>query len=223
MGANQWRHAPSIAAMSPSSRRYYLSPEPEGELRLLREGKPAGDASVELSVDFADRKDAEDETSYDLLDERLDTRNAVAFSTPPFAEPAEVSGLFTGTLDFVVNKKDLDISIDLFEKLPSGEFLQLSVGSAYLRRASYARSRTERHLLEPGKEQKVEFRSERLVSRQLQKGSRLVMVLSVAKGTGQQINYGSGQEVSDESIADAGEPLKVRWLGTSFLDLPMSR
>jgi hypothetical protein len=40
---------------------------------------------------------------------------------------------------------------------------------------------------------------------------------------GQQINYGTGRDVSDESIADAGEPLAIRWLDGSFVELPTRR
>jgi hypothetical protein len=48
-----------------------------------------------------------------------------------------------------------------------------------------------------------------------------VAVIGPNKGPGQQINYGSGKEVNDETIADAGEPLEIRWLGSSYLDLPI--
>lgn len=223
MGADEWKHAPSIEAMSRGSRRYYLSAASEGGFRRLSEAKPGGGSSLELKVDFADRGAGGDEADYEFLDRRLETRNRIVFATPPFEGPAEVSGLFTGRLDFVVNKKDFDLSLDLFEELPTGEFLQLAVGPAYLRRASYARSRTERRLLEPGRKQSIEIRAERLVSRKLQKGSRLLLVLGVPKSPEMQINYGTGKDVSDESVADAGEPLRIRWLGTSHVVIPLSR
>ena len=38
-----------------------------------------------------------------------------------------------------------------------------------------------------------------------------------------QLNLGSGKDVSDETIADAGKPLEIRWFGDSFLDLPVRR
>jgi hypothetical protein len=67
------------------------------------------------------------------------------------------------------------------------------------------------------------FRSERLTSRRLQAGSRLVMVLGINKRPDQQINYGTGQDVSDESIADATSALKIRWYGSSYIDIPVRR
>jgi hypothetical protein len=40
---------------------------------------------------------------------------------------------------------------------------------------------------------------------------------------GREINYGTGKEVVDESIADAKTPLQISWFGGSYLDLPVRR
>lgn len=37
-----------------------------------------------------------------------------------------------------------------------------------------------------------------------------------------QVNYGTGLDVSDESIADAKEPLQVRWYNDSMIRVPLS-
>jgi hypothetical protein len=50
-----------------------------------------------------------------------------------------------------------------------------------------------------------------------------MIVLSIVKNPGQQINYGTGKDVSDESLADAGEPLTIRWLSGSYVDVPTRR
>ena len=49
------------------------------------------------------------------------------------------------------------------------------------------------------------------------------MVLGILKSPGQQINYGTGKDVSDETIADAGAPLSVTWFGDSYIELPVWR
>jgi hypothetical protein len=77
-------------------------------------------------------------------------------------------------------------------------------------------------LLRPNRRQQLKFESGRLTSRQLQPGSRLVVVLAILKQLGEQINYGSGKEVSTETIADAAVPLEIKWYGTSFIDIPWS-
>ena len=51
----------------------------------------------------------------------------------------------------------------------------------------------------------------------------LVAVFSTMRQPSMQINYGSGKPVSDETIADAGDPLELRWHGDSFLEFPVSR
>jgi hypothetical protein len=54
-------------------------------------------------------------------------------------------------------------------------------------------------------------------------GSRLLIMLTVNKNSWAQINYGTGKDVSDESIADAKEPLQVRWYDDSYVTLPIER
>jgi uncharacterized protein len=49
------------------------------------------------------------------------------------------------------------------------------------------------------------------------------VVLGVIKQAGEQINYGTGKDVSEETIADAGAPLEIRWFGDSFIDVPVAR
>jgi len=77
--------------------------------------------------------------------------------------------------------------------------------------------------LTPGKRQRLDFQSVRLISRQLQPGSRVVAVLSVIKEPGRQINYGTGKNVSDETIADAKPPLMIRWFSDSYIQVPVRR
>ena len=49
----------------------------------------------------------------------------------------------------------------------------------------------------------------------------MIISLAINKHPGAQINYGSGKDVSDESIEDAGEPLRIEWLGASHIDIPL--
>ncbi len=59
-------------------------------------------------------------------------------------------------------------------------------------------------------------------SRHLQAGSRIVFVLAVNIEPGSQINYGSGKDVSAETLAADGAPLHVRWSSASYLDIPVT-
>jgi hypothetical protein len=57
----------------------------------------------------------------------------------------------------------------------------------------------------------------------LQAGSRLVMVLGVDKRPDREINYGTGEDVSEESIADGTDPIKIRWYSGSYIDIPVRK
>ena len=61
------------------------------------------------------------------------------------------------------------------------------------------------------------------MSRQLQQGSRIVAALRVIKEAGRQINYGTGEDVSAETIQNAKAPLDIHWYSDSYLDLPVGR
>ena len=50
----------------------------------------------------------------------------------------------------------------------------------------------------------------------------LVLALSVNKNAYAQVNHGTGGDVSAESRADAGEPLVVRWLPESRIEVPLA-
>lgn len=36
-----------------------------------------------------------------------------------------------------------------------------------------------------------------------------------------EINYGTGKDVSDETVADAGKPLEIHWNAGSYMDVPV--
>lgn len=126
-GANVWKHASSLAAMTRESRRFYLSAEKSNYGFQLSSVKPAGDAFVPLKVDLADRSDADRKpVGGGVLDKAVDSWNGVEFVSDPFVNPTELSGLFSGGLDFVANKKDFDFEIDLYELTSDGEYIQLA-------------------------------------------------------------------------------------------------
>jgi predicted acyl esterase len=118
----------------------------------------------------------------------------------------------------LINKKDMDIGVVLYEIMPDGELFQLSY---FLGRSSYAKDMSVRHLLTPGKVESIPFERTRMVSRQLNKGSRLLVTLNVNKNPFAQINYGTGKDVSDEDITDAKVPLQIKWQNDSYVKIPV--
>src|SRR5205814_4274051 len=85
-----------------------------------------------------------------------------------------------------INKKDMDIGVVAYEVMPDGELFHLSY---FLGRASYAGDMSVRKLLTPGKVESIPFDKTRMTSRQLSRGSRLLVTLNVNKNPYAQINY----------------------------------
>ena len=199
MGANLWRHAASVGAMHERMLRVHLA-----------NGR---DTSIAQTVDLTDRSDVDRVPPVTGLDMYLGVR----FESAPFAHGFELSGLFSGRLDFITNKKDFDFVVSLYEHTAKGEYVAITYTMA---RASYVHDRAHRRLLPSGRRTQLDFVSSRLTSWKIRSGSRVAVVLSIVKGPGTQLNYGSGKDVSDESIADAAIPLRIKWYGGSFVDIP---
>lgn len=51
--------------------------------------------------------------------------------------------------------------------------------------------------------------------------SRLVIVLGINNNFRWQINYGTGKDVSDETINDAKIPLQIKWYTNSVIRVPV--
>jgi len=221
VGANRWRHAPSIGAMSNAKLRYYLSHERNGTSYRLASAPPARDTSVALTVDLADRSDsARFAPGGGVADTAIDTLNSLVYVSNPLPADTEIGGLFRGHLELVTNKRDFDFGISIFEQRSDGTYLQIP---PYQSRASHVADLTRRRLLTPGARERLDLSSIRLASHLCRAGSRMVVVLSGVRNPGQQINYGTGKDVSAETVADAGEPLTIRWSNRSWLELPVWR
>jgi uncharacterized protein len=211
MGANTWRHVSTLADMAAGRQRLYLTGRRQAG-RLLFSDAPGNQPPPELAVDFADRSDVD----YRPPPGVPATRNALEFETEALKQPLEIEGMFQGRLEVVVNKRDFDLSVNFYELKPDGQYLDLA---SYLGRVSYMQDRTRRHLLQPGRPYTLKFQSQTLTARLLPPGSRIVAVVGVPKVPYIQINYGTGRAVSSESIADAGEPLRIHWSPDSYLEL----
>ena len=215
MGSDQWRHVPTIDAMNAGRTRLYIGNNAANPVLAT---EPA-DEELSLVVDLADRTDAPVDRTEALLTDTIDGQGGIVLRSAPFANGAEISGLFGAHLVFTTNKRDFDIRIQLYEQTAAGRYLRLGW---LLQRASQARDRSQRNLLVPGRTASLDLVSQRVTARRFAPGSRLVAVMSIPKGPGEEINLGSGNPVSGESVADAGAPLRIAWQTASYLDLPIT-
>ena len=69
--------------------------------------------------------------------------------------------------------------------------------------------------------QRLVVRDTRLLGRKLAAGSRIVVALGVIKQPDRQLNLGSGKPPAEETLADAGQPLEIRWFGSSHSVFPI--
>ena len=212
MGTNAWKHAPSLTAMNKDTLSFYFNKT------LLEPKKPKRKSFITQKVDFNDR---EIENSYytpAIVFDTLDIGNGLVFSTKPFDREFIYNGSFTGNLVLTTNKKDLDISLALYELRPDGKYFYLT---RYVGRASYARDNSTRKLLRSNHKETIPIGNTRWVSKKILKGSKIVALLNINKHPFEVINYGSGKDVNDETIKDAGEPMEIKWHNESFLRVPV--
>jgi putative CocE/NonD family hydrolase len=220
MGADLWKHAPSLEKMSNETLTLYLTDRRTDSHYQLSREKPSEPGFLSQEVDFADRKTTNNNDYYPwpIVGIKPDLSNGFSFISEPFDEPVEISGTFLGEIKATINKKDMDIGVVLYEVMPNGELFHLSY---FIGRASYAKDMSVRRLLTPGRAESIPFDNTRMVSRRLGKGSRLLVTLNINKNSSAQINYGTGKDVSDEDITDATVPLEIKWHNDSYVKIPI--
>lgn len=212
MGDNQWHHVASLKQMSNDMLKFYL------DNNHLSAPKPQKKTSMQQKINFADRNDIssyyyESQIIYDSLN-----TSGLVFKSDVLTKPLTISGAFSGVLKTIINKKDMDYHVLLFEQMPDGKYFFLSY---FMGRASYATSTEKRRLLKPGTTETIPFTNTYITARRLSKGSRIVIVLNINKSPFEQINYGTGKNVSDESIKDAKTPLHIKWFNDSYINIPV--
>lgn len=217
MGSDQWKSTNSIHNFEKNKMKFYL----ESEKKNLSASKNKTTNFSSLKIDFRERSDADEllALKYDVIEKTIYEKNNLIFSTNTFDKTFEFSGNFSGKLKFSINKKDVDIYVNLYELLPDGKYFLLS---SYLGRASYSQNHEKRNLLVPNKKEFLLISNNEFVSKKIEKGSKLVLVVGVNKSPLWQVNYGTGKDVSEETINDAKEPLEIKFYDDSYIEIPVS-
>lgn len=216
MDTNEWLHVPVLEKTNNNKLKFYLTKK-EGEKLGLNKEKPQTEDFVKQMIDFKTRDDKDVYFKVSKKDS-LNINNSLVYETEVLDKDIVISGTFSAQLKAAINKKDMDIAVSLFQVKPDQEIFFLS---DFLGRASYAEDREKRKLLKPGKIETIPIINSMFVSKKIPKGSRLIIVLGINKTSAYQINYGSGKDVSDETIEDAKEPLEVKWYTDSYVEIPI--
>ena len=219
MGANQWEHAPSLEKVNAKKISFFLNADQGKAPYQLNTTINAKSKPVVQTIDFKDRADTVSGNNNPLiLDSTMNVgKNSLVFESDTFKEQVSIAGALQGELKAIINKKDIDISFQLFEKLSDGTYLQLYND---MLRASYSKDHSRRQLITPGKTTSIQLTNNTFfISRKIAKGSKLIFVIGVPLEPGIEINYGSGKAVSQETIADANQAMVISWLPESCIAL----
>lgn len=219
MGTNTWKHAPSLSAVSNDALSYYLSDVFSGDAFKLTTALPAQKKFITQETDLVSRNDI-DLREIKYLDSTVHGANKLRFVSSPLQQDMVMTGAITGELHFITNKKDLDISIELYEWMPDGRYFLLSNS---VQRSSFIKNPQQKTLLQPGKEEHLPVYNAFFTSKKISRGSRLVVLAGINKNPNWQLNYGTGKDVSTESIADGKEPVLIQWSNRSYIKIPISR
>jgi putative CocE/NonD family hydrolase len=221
MGANEWRHASSLKTMSNDTLKFYLSDKRVDTTNLLQSTKPVKTGYTLQTVDFKDRTVGNFyRWVFNIIWDSINVINGIIYVSDPLEKDIIISGSFFGQIKASINKKDFDFSINLFEQMPDGKLFYLTY---FMGRASYAKNILKRQLLTPGKIESIPFSNTYFTVKKVNKGSRIFAIVNVNKSPFEQINYGTGKDVNEETIKDAKEPLKVKWFNDSFISIPVIR
>ena len=221
LGDNKWMHVSSLNKMYNDSLIFYLNNEKTNDKYNLIKAKPKQIKSIEQIVDLTDRttfkETGEEIMAFPslLLDSIKKYPEQLQFETESFENSFVLSGSLIANIVASINKKDVDIVIDLYEQLPNGKYLALSRD---IQRASYSKGKTIRTLLRPNKIETIKIENTFITCKKIEKGSKLIAVIGVNKNQNWEINYGSGKEVSQEDINDAKIFMKIKWYNSSFLN-----
>ncbi|WP_326982472.1 CocE/NonD family hydrolase [Chryseobacterium sp. MYb264] len=217
MGTNVWKHIHTLDELGKNKLKLYLDPE-HGSLTASA-SKNEHEEFSPFSVDYGNRSDVDELMGfkYLIVDDSLYRRDNLIFSTSPFEKAFDFSGNASLTLALSMNKKDADLYININELMPDGKYFQLSTN---VWRASYKSGSEKRDFFTPDKKEMITVELNDFISKKIEKGSQLLVSIGAVKSPFWQINYGSGKPVNDESIEDAGEPLKIKVYTGSYLEIP---
>ncbi|OCA80183.1 hydrolase [Chryseobacterium contaminans] len=214
MNTNTWKHAPTLDGMHTSTLKFYLKDRKNSTSVF---SKPE---SIDFTKQMVDFKNRDEKDIYYKLSktDSAKVNNLIHFESEPLDKDIIISGNLSGLLNVSINKKDMDTDIYLYQVQPDGKPFLLSTHTV---RASYAKNNEVRQLLQPNKMEQIPIRQSMFTSKKVEKGSKLLLLVGISKSPNWQINYGTGKDVSDETIKDAGEPLEVKWYNDSYVEIPV--
>jgi uncharacterized protein len=211
VGLNRWQSAPTLAAAT--RRRDVLtlvSPggNPDNLFRAgeLSAAKPtrADEDMFRSDPSVIDKADYEMTPGDAVLLEQRDVLaidgDGLVYQTPVLKEPMILTGRPEARLNLMIDTPDADLWVRLYEVRSDGSSVKLSDD---LMRARYRRDPRKPTPVVPGKSELYTFDQFLWLSRKIDAGSRLRLVITGVNSRNWEKNYNSGGIVAEESGKDA--------------------
>lgn len=208
MGAEKWRYADTLDAVTSESRPFYLdSAGTAGDVFASGSLAPTpGDGPPDsYRYDPRDRSPAEIEPTPApaYTDQRLvyaQSGKQLVYHSASFSRATEISGFFKLSAWLAIDQPDTDFAVSVYEIRRDGSSILLT---SDMLRARYRESLRTPRLIDSEEPRRYEFDRFTFVSRQIQRGSRLRLVIGPIDSIYWQKNYNSGGTVAEETLADA--------------------
>jgi len=208
-GAEQWRYAESLDAVTKEQRSLYLDSDGSAN-DVFRSGSlsdsPRNGRADSYVYDPRDTGIAALEEKLDpssLIDQSLTLANKgklLVYHSAPFAQDTEVSGFFSLAAWISLDQPDTDFSVAIYEIRGDGSAVLLTRD---IQRARYRQGPRRSVLINTREPLKYQFDGFTFVSRRIARGSRLRLVFAPVNSIYAQKNHNSGKAVADESTADS--------------------
>lgn len=210
MGSEQWRYADTLEAITTHSAPLYLgsreNPTDVFHSGFLHTRPPESAEPDHFTYDPRDLSGAGLETDidpYNLTDQRLlhaFPGRQLVYHSAPVSTDVEISGFFKVSLWISIDQADTDLRVSLHELDIRGGSILLTGDTL---RARYRESFREARLVQTTEPLRYDFTRFMFVSRRINAGSRLRLVVGAINSIYSQKNYNGGGDVSAESIKDA--------------------
>jgi putative CocE/NonD family hydrolase len=212
-GADDWRYADSLEAITTSLRPVYLTSLGDGSQSVFASGQlidATPNASTKPDHFVYDPNDTtfvawdgSENTDNDLTDQTGligATGKILVYHTAAFTQATEFAGFPKLSLWLSLDQPDTDLAAYLYEIRSDGSSIELD---SEVLRARYRKDLREAVLVKPGVIERYDFDHFHFIARRIAKGSRLRLVVGPTNTKYLEKNYNSGGVVTDESGKDA--------------------
>jgi uncharacterized protein len=211
-GAEEWRYAPTLDAVTAEARPLYLTSF-DGRANDLFAGgtlapeKPRGrmqpDRYAYDPLDTSSAKVDEVEVPNMLTDQRWVMQQSgkyLIYHSAAFEKDLDIAGFFRLSAWIALDQPDTDFHVMVFEIQPDGTDVFLSDD---MMRARYRESPRQARLVPKGSIERYDFQRFTFAARRVRAGSRLRLIVAPMNSLYSEKNYNTGGVVADETGKDA--------------------